>query len=91
MPWRPSNLFCRSLAPDCELYSLKVLGSRLIGRGTTFAAGLKWTVENGMDLCNLSMGTTRKNFFAALHDLADKAYFRNTVLVTSANNMPEPS
>lgn len=81
----------RSLAPECELYSVKVLGSRLTGRGTTFAAGLKWAVENGMDVCNVSMGTTKKNFFAALHDLADKAYFRNTVLVTAANNMPKPS
>ena len=30
----------RSVAPGCELYSVKVLGSRLTGRGTTFAAGL---------------------------------------------------
>lgn len=81
----------RSLAPDCELYSVKVLGSRLTGRGTTFAAGLKWAVENGMDVCNKRMGTTKKNFYAGLHDLADKAYFRNTVLVTAANNMPGPS
>ncbi len=44
-----------------------------------------------MDVCNVSMGTTKKNFFAALHNLADKAYFRNTVLVTAANNMPAPS
>ena len=81
----------RSVAPGCELYSVKVLGSRLTGRGTTFAAGLRWAIENGMDVCNVSMGTTRKIFFAALHDLADKAYFRNTVLVTAANNMPAPS
>jgi MFS family permease len=29
--------------------------------------------------------------FALLHDLADKAYFKNTTLVTAANNMPVPS
>ena len=81
----------RSVAPGCELYSVKVLGSRLTGRGTTFAAGLKWAIENGMDVCNISMGTTKKTFFAALHDLADRAYFRNTVLITAANNMPGPS
>ena len=81
----------RSIAPACELYSVKVLGSRLTGRGTTFTAGLRWAIENGMDVCNVSMGTTKKNFFATLHDLADRAYFRNTVLVTAANNMPNPS
>jgi len=81
----------RSVAPACELYSVKVLGSRLTGRGTTFTAGLRWAVENGMHVCNISMGTTKKNYFAVLHDLADKAYFRNTMLVTAANNMPNPS
>ncbi len=81
----------RSLAPDCELCSVKVLGSRLTGRGTTFAAGLRWAIENGMHVCNVSMGTTRKNLFGVLDDLADRAYFRNTVLVTAANNMPNPS
>ena len=81
----------RSLAPECELYSVKVLGSRLTGRGTTFAAGIEWALENGMDAANVSMGTTKKNFFGALHSLADRAYFKNTMLVTAANNMPVPS
>jgi subtilisin len=81
----------RSIASGCELYSVKVLGSRLTGRGTTFAAGLQWAIENGMDVANVSMGTTRKNFFGALHNLADRAYFQNTMLITAANNMPVPS
>ena len=81
----------RQVAPGCELYSVKVLGSKLTGRGTTFVAGIRWAIENGMHVCNLSMGTTRKNFFAVLHDLADRAYFKNTMLVTAANNMPVPS
>jgi subtilisin len=81
----------RSLAPECELYSVKVLGERLTGRGTTFAAGLQWAIENGMDVCNLSMGTTKKNFFGLLHNLVDRSYFQRTMLVTAANNMPVPS
>ena len=80
----------RALAPDCELYSVKVLG-RLGGRGEIFAAGLRWAIENGMHVCNLSLGTTKKDFFAVLHELVDLAYFRNVVLVTAANNMPIPS
>jgi subtilisin len=81
----------RQVAPSCELYSVKVLGSRLTGRGTTFAAGIRWAIENGMQVCNLSMGTTKKNYYALLHDLADKAYFKNILLVTAANNMPVAS
>lgn len=81
----------RSIAPDCELYSVRVLGPRLSGRGVVFAAGLRWAIENGMDVCNLSLGTTRKDFYSVFHELADLAYFRNVMLVTAANNMPTPS
>ncbi len=81
----------RSLAPDCELYSVQVLGAGLTGRGAQFAAGLRWAVENGMSVCNLSLGTTNKGFFGLLHELADQACFRNVILVTAANNMPIPS
>ncbi|MBI3965624.1 MAG: S8 family serine peptidase [Chloroflexi bacterium] len=81
----------RAAAPDCELYSVKVLGPQLSGRGTVFVAGLRWTIDNGMHLCNLSLGTTKREYFGVLHELADVAYFRNIPLVTAANNMPFPS
>jgi subtilisin family serine protease len=81
----------RTLAPDCELYSVKVLGPRLTGKGSVFTAGLRWAIENDMQICNLSLGTTRRDFFAVLHELADHASFRNIVLVTAANNLPTPS
>ncbi len=76
-----------SLAPECELYSVKVLGDGL-GRASVFAAGLRWAIENGMHVCNLSLGTTKKDYYALFHELADLAYFRNVPLVTAANNNP---
>ncbi|MDQ2800227.1 MAG: S8 family serine peptidase [Armatimonadota bacterium] len=81
----------RAVAPDCELYSVRVLGPGLMGRGVVFAAGLRWAIENGMQVCNMSLGTTKKDFFGILHELADQAYFRDVMLVTAANNMPVPS
>lgn len=81
----------RARAPGCELYSVKVLGLGLTGRGTVFAAGLRWAIENGMQVCNLSLGTTKKDYFGVFHELADLAYFRRVLLVTAANNMPIPS
>jgi subtilisin family serine protease len=78
----------RGLAPDAELYSVKVLGSDMSGTGMMFAAGLHWAIENGMQVINLSLGTTKRDFYAILHELADSAYFRRIVLVAAANNLP---
>jgi subtilisin len=81
----------RSFAPDCELYSVKVLGAALTGRGLVFAAGMRWAIESGMHVCNLSLGTTRRDLYALLHELADLACFRRIIMVTAANNMPVPT
>jgi subtilisin len=81
----------RALAPDCELYSVRVLGADLTGRGKIFAAGLRWAIEAGMHVCNLSLSTGRAEFFVTFHELADLAYFRNIPLVCAANNTPGPS
>jgi subtilisin family serine protease len=81
----------RALAPRCELFSIKVLGPRLGGQGAVFAAGLRWAIEHQMDVCNLSLGTTRREFYALLHELADLAAFRNVILVAAANNAAVPS
>ena len=75
------------IAPEAELYSVRVLGPGLVGRARSFAEGLRWTVENKMDVVNLSLGTTARDYFALLYELVDQAYYRGTVLVTAANNM----
>ncbi len=81
----------RGLAPDCELYSVRVLGPRLAGRGSVLLAGLQWAIENGIQLCNLSLGTTKPELYGVLHELADEAYFRNIILVAAANNQFVPT
>jgi len=80
-----------SIAPEAELFSVKVLGSSLSGSGGMFAAGLRWAIEHDMHVLNLSLGTTKRDFYAVLHELADAAYFGGKVLVTAANNFPQPS
>ncbi|HEY3058259.1 MAG TPA: S8 family serine peptidase [Chloroflexota bacterium] len=80
----------RSLAPEAELHSIKVLGRRS-GKGSAFGAGLQWAIDHGMQVCNMSLGTTKRDYYVMLHELADQAYFRNVMLVTAANNLPTPS
>jgi subtilisin family serine protease len=81
----------RALAPECELYSVRVLGTTLSGQAMVFAAGLRWAIEQGMHVCNLSLSTAKKEYFSVLHELTDLAYFRNIAMVSAANNLPVPS
>jgi subtilisin family serine protease len=81
----------RALAPECSLSSVRVLGQGFKGSGNVLLAGLRYAVEQGFDLINMSLSTTKKPFAAILHELADNAYFRRTVLVASAHNMPVES
>lgn len=77
----------RALAPECELYSVRVLGSGNTGSGPVLVAGLQWAVEQGFDVINMSLSTTKRQFAEFLHEIADAAYFRRTTLVASAHNM----
>jgi len=80
-----------SIAPEAELYSVRVLGRNMGGRAIQFAAGLDWAIENGMQVVNLSLSTSLEEFFGLFHDLADQAYFKNMNLVSAVNNIPEAS
>src|SRR4029453_13428812 len=81
----------RSIAPDCSLFSVRVLGAGFTGSGTALLGGLRWAVEQGFDGIKMSLSTTKSRFAGVLHEVADAAYFRRTVLVASAHNMPVES
>ncbi|MFJ9542213.1 S8 family peptidase [Streptomyces sp. NPDC101225] len=76
----------RSLAPGCSLVSLRVLGAGLSCTGNTLLTGLSWAVEQGFDIVNISLSTTKRELRDELHDLADRACFGGTLLVAAANN-----
>ena len=80
-----------ALAPEAELYSVRVFSRDLSSKGLQFAGGLRWAIENGMHVVNLSLSTSRAEFFGLFHELADDAYFRNINLVSAVNNIPAPS
>lgn len=81
----------RKAAPDAELYSVRVLGQRLGGKAVVFAAGLRWAIQSGMHVANLSLSTGKADFFGLFHEIADEAYFHNLMLVSAVNNAPAPS
>jgi len=62
----------REKAPDAELYAVRVFDRRLTTSGTVILRALQWCRENGMDVVNLSLGTTneahREGFLRVLRD-----------------------
>lgn len=80
-----------SIAKDAELYSIKVLGAQASGDGQAFLAGLEYAIKRKFRIINLSLGTTKPQFFAPLHDLLDRAYQAGCIVVAAANNLPQPS
>jgi subtilisin len=80
-----------ALAPEAEIHSVRVLGAGFSGSGRAMIAGLEWAVDEGYDVINMSLSTTKPKFAEALHELADRAYFNRTVVVASAHNMPVES
>ena len=61
------------------------------GKAFQFATGLDWAIDEGMQVINLSLSTSRSDYFALFHQIADAAYFKNVLLVSAVNNIPAPS
>lgn len=80
-----------AMAPAADIISIRVLGPDNRGKGTLFAAGLEWAIDQGVSIANLSLSSRSEALFGAFHELADQAYFANVLLVSAANNVPGPS
>jgi subtilisin len=76
-----------ALAPAATLLSVRVLGPDNRGKGEAFAAGIEWAIDHGASIINLSLSSRSEAMFATFHDLADRAYFANVMLVCAANNV----
>ena len=80
-----------SVAPEVELYSIKVLGPTGSGTGEMFLMGVDFAIKQKMQVVNLSLGTTKRDFWMPMHDLLDRAYRERVLLVAAANNLPQAS
>ena len=80
-----------ALAPDADLVSIRVLGPDNRGKGAAFAAALEWAIDAGASVVNLSLSSRSEALYGTFHDLADRAYFANVLLVSAANNVPGAS
>ncbi len=72
------------VAPSANLYGIKVLNRS--GRGTTsdIIEGMQWAVSHGMDVINMSLGTS--SYVAAYEDATDAVLTAGVIMVCSAGN-----
>lgn len=76
----------RSLAPEVELVSVRVLGANLKGSAHVVAHALAWCLDQGVHLVNLSLSTSNEDYFETFHDLVDRATFARMLIVSAMNN-----
>lgn len=72
------------MAPFAKLYAIKVLDATGTGYLSDLIAGIDWSIENNMDIINLSLNTTIDS--PALHRAVDEAYRSGLLVVAAAGN-----
>jgi subtilisin family serine protease len=72
------------VAPDVNLFAVKVLDRNGWGYASDVIAGIDWAVQNGMHLANLSLGANSST--QSLKDACDAARDAGLILVAAAGN-----
>lgn len=77
------------VAPNCSLYSVKVLDRSGRGQYSSIISGILWCARNNIDVINMSLGGGQH--VQALQNACDFAFSRNVLIVAAAgNNGPNP-
>lgn len=72
------------VAPNAELYAVKVLDYDGSGYISDIISGIDWAISNNMDIINMSLGAAYDSY--ALHQAVDHAYNNGILIVAAAGN-----
>jgi subtilisin family serine protease len=76
------------LAPECRLWNVRALGDDCRGSSAALLAALRWAIEQGAEVINLSLGTREPVMAEPLRQLVDAAYRKGLLIVAATNNVP---
>lgn len=76
----------RLRAPEAELYAVKVFETRLAAGVEAVVAALEWSIDHGMKVVNLSLGTENPAHRPILERVCRKAADRGTIVVASGED-----
>ncbi|VVB91167.1 Tk-subtilisin [uncultured archaeon] len=81
---RNNSIGVVGVAPDAQLYAVKVLDAYGSGYISDVIEGIDWAVQNNMDVVSMSLGTS--TYSQALNDTTANAYKSGILLVAAAGN-----
>jgi hypothetical protein len=76
------------VAPEAHLYAVKVLDSGGSGYESNVIAGIQWSVDNGMDVISMSLGSDSGS--TSLETACENASSSGVLLVAAAGNDGNP-
>lgn len=79
-----NNIGVLGVAPNVELYGVKVLGANGSGSISGIAQGLQWAGNNGMHVANLSLGSSQPS--ATLEQAVNQATSQGVLVVAASGN-----
>ena len=78
-----NSIGVRGVAPNVELYSIRIFGDGPSSPGENLALAIQWAIDNDMDILNMSLTGPDS---PAVRDLAEKAYSEGILLVAASGN-----
>lgn len=72
------------VAPNANLYAVKVLDRNGSGYISTIIEGIEWAMNNNIEIINMSLGSSSDS--QTLHDAVDSAYNAGIVIIAAAGN-----
>ena len=76
----------RKIAPAVELCSVRILDESLRADGRLLVGAIRWVIEQGIDIVNLSLGTTDGSMRSDLLDICDRAAAAGVIVVAAMGN-----
>jgi subtilisin family serine protease len=70
-------------APDAEYFILKLFGSSLRATTRRLIQAIEWTIDNGIDVVNLSLGSANFDYRSEWQSLVERAHASGVVLVSA--------
>ena len=74
------------LAPEAKIIDVKVLNEFNTCTGDVLIEGVKWALDQGIKLINMSLATSKEEYIPRVYALCEQAYVQDAVIVASRRN-----